>query len=252
MERVGPDDRAGYLEIGVTEGYDKWAAYYDRDANPLIAIKEGAVLELVGDVRGLRVLDAGCGTVRYCILLGKRGARVIGLDPSAGMLKQALPKKARVPFGVVQGTLGSACLADSTFDLVVCALTLNHVEDLEQVFREVTRVLRKGGWLIISDFHPYWIVFGHGYTEFFDDGQEYRIQCYPHLFEDYWRLCRKFGLHIEDLREPKIDARLIERFSIPGNYQDVPLAIILRLSYKGGHREGHAAARTQTGRGAAA
>lgn len=177
MERVGPDDLPGYLEIGVIEGYDKWATHYDRDANPLIAIEESAVLELVGDVRGLRVLDAGCGTGRYCALLGKRGARVIGLDPSAGMLKQALPKKARVPFGVVQGVLGSACLADSAFDLVVCALTLNHVEDLEQVFREATRVLRKGGRLIISDFRPYWIVFGHSYTEFFDDGQEYRIQC---------------------------------------------------------------------------
>ena len=84
-----------------------------------------------------------------------------------------------------------------------------------------------------SDFHPYWIVFDRGHTEFFDDtGQEYHIRRYPHLFEDYWRLCQEFGLCIEDWREPKVDDRLIERFPALARYCGVPLAVIISLQYR--------------------
>jgi malonyl-CoA O-methyltransferase len=233
MGRVGSDDRANYIQIGVVDGYSKWAAQYDSDPNPLIAIEENVVLELVGDAQGLRVLDLGCGTGRYCVRLAERGARVIGIDSTLGMLRQAVPKSDHTPFSVVQGTLYALCVPNRTFDLIVCALTLNHVEHLERVFREATRVLRRGGAMVISDFHPYWIVFGHGYTEFRDEtGQEYRIACHPHLFEDYWRLFREFGLQIEDLREPRIDDGLIEYFPALRDYRDVPLAMVLRLSYR--------------------
>ena len=43
-------------------GYDRWAAIYDHDANPLQALEGPRVRELLGDVRGLTVLDLGCGT----------------------------------------------------------------------------------------------------------------------------------------------------------------------------------------------
>ena len=234
MSIVEADERVVPVQIGVTAGYDKWAATYDRDPNPLIAIEESVVLELVGDVRGKQVLDLGCGTGRYCALLAERGARVVGIDASPGMLKQSVPKNALAPFGVTQGALDHLCLPDRAFDLVLCSLALNHVEHLAPVFQEATRVLKKGGAIVISDFHPYWIVFDRGHTEFFDDaGQEYHIRCYPHLFEDYWRLCQEFGLRIEDWREPKIDDCLIERFRALENYWDIPLAVVLKLAYTG-------------------
>ena len=234
MGRVGPDDREGYVEVGVVDGYDRWAAQYDRDPNPLIAIEEGIVLEMIGDVRGRRVLELGCGTGRYCVLLAQRGGEVVGVDASPRMLERAVQKTSQVPFRVVRGTLDHLCVPDESFDLVVCALTLNHVEHLGRVFREATRVLRKGGVMVVSDFHPYWVVFGHGYTEFFDEtGQEYRIQCYPHLFADYWRLFKELGLRIEDFREPTIDDGLIERFPGLDEYRGIPLALVLKLSYLG-------------------
>jgi len=147
MSRVGPDDRPGYIETGVTDGYDKWAAKYDQDPNPLITIEESVVLELVGDVQGSQVLDLGCGTGRYCTLLARRGAKVVGVDSSPGMLRQALWKKSLAPFRVIQGTLYNLCVPDGYFDLVICALTLNHVEHLERMFRETVRALRKGGMI---------------------------------------------------------------------------------------------------------
>ncbi|MFC1737225.1 hypothetical protein ACFL1X_14015, partial [Candidatus Hydrogenedentota bacterium] len=83
-------------------------------------------------------------------------------------------------------------------------------------------------------FHPYWIAFGHGYTEFFDEtGQEYRIDCFSHLLEDYWKLFEKYGLQIKALREPRIDNRLIESFPELAEYHGIPLALVMKLRYLG-------------------
>ena len=50
--------------VGVQRGYDRWAAVYDKDANPLQALKEPRFKDACGDVVGLTVLDLGCGTIR--------------------------------------------------------------------------------------------------------------------------------------------------------------------------------------------
>src|SRR5690349_8145082 len=77
---------------GVRGGYDRWAAVYDRDANPLQALEEPVVQRLVGDPRGLAVLDLGCGTGRHALWLAAAGARVTAVDFSEGMLAEARAK----------------------------------------------------------------------------------------------------------------------------------------------------------------
>lgn len=231
MNKLGPDQRPGHKRIGIIEGYDKWSEKYDRESNPLIALEEPITLDLIGQVKGQQVLDLGCGTGRYCLLLAQSGAKVVGIDPSSGMMEQAKGKITHSSqITLHQGTLDDLHFPDGQFDLVVSALTLSHLPELEPTFREIGRVLKTGGRLVISDVHPYWPVSGHDYTEFFDeDGQEYRIPIYAHLLEEYWNLCPRFGLDLEDLREPRIDESLIQRFPNLRDYREIPLAIILKL-----------------------
>jgi hypothetical protein len=76
----------------------------------------------------------------------------------------------------------------------------------------------------VSDIHRYWPISGHDYAEFFDgSGQEYR-----HLFEEYWNLFRKFKFSVEDVKEPRIDDKLIERFPRLIKYKGMPLAFVLK------------------------
>lgn len=231
MTKLGPDHRIGYINLGVIEGYNKWASKYDRDSNPLIVLEERVTLEFIGNIQGQRVLDLGCGTGRYCVLLTERGAKVVGIDPSHGMLEQAKRKVTPIcQFELCYGTMEKMSFPSEHFDLVVSALTLGHLPKLEPALGEAVRVLKKGGQVVMSDVHPYWPVSGHDYTEFFDEtGQEYRIPVYPHLFDEYWYLFRKFGLSLEDIREPKIDSWLIEHFPSLKDYQGIPLAIIFKL-----------------------
>ncbi len=231
MGRIKNNEMGGVVPVGVAEGYGKWAARYDQDPNPLIEIEENVVLELIGNVRGLRVLDLACGTGRYTARFAQQGAQATGIDLSAEMLAQAARKRACDRFALIRGSLERLCFADHYFDLVLSALALNHIADLECVLEEITRVVKPGGTIVISDFHPYWLVFGQGHTEFFDEsGQEYRIHCHPHLFAEYWQLFQKFGLQLEELHEPKIDGHLIDRFPHLTGYQGVPLALIMKLS----------------------
>jgi malonyl-CoA O-methyltransferase len=231
VSKLGADQRAGYEKIDIIEGYDKWASTYDEDPNPLVALEEPVTLGLIGDVRGQRVLDLGCGTGRYCVLLARRGASVVGIDASSEMLEQAKRKiNPGCRFALHKGTIDKMDFPDEHFDLIVSALTFEHLAELEPTFGEAVRVLKTGGRMAISDVHPFWPVSGHDYTEFFDRaGQEYRIPAYPHLFEEYWRLCTKFGLRVEDIRETKIDNWLIERFPSLEEYRGLPLAAALRL-----------------------
>jgi malonyl-CoA O-methyltransferase len=235
MAKLGPDDRPGYQTVGVVEGYDRWASTYDRGPNPLVMLEEPVTLALIGDVRGRRILDLGCGTGRYCALLASRGAAVIGLDPSSAMLEQARRKLTEACcFELRQGTLADTSFPDEHFHLVVSALTLGHLPELEPTLREAVRVLEVGGSLVISDIHPYWPVSGHDYTEFFDEsGQEYRIPQYAHLVEEHWQLFRRLGLRLEELGEPRIDDGLIEHFPSLEGYRNIPLAIVLRARKQG-------------------
>lgn len=230
MSKLGADRREGYRKLEVVEGYDTWASTYDHAPNPLVALEERVTLELLGKVAGKRILDLGCGTGRYCAVLAKCGAEVIGIDPSAQMLEQA--KRKITPlchFEVCRGTLEGTSFPDQYFDLVLSALTLSHIPELESIFAESARILKRDGFIVISDIHPYWPVSGHDYTEFFDEtGQEYRIPEYPHLIEDYWNLFRKFGMCLEELREPRIGEGLLAGFPGLKDLYGAPLALVLK------------------------
>src|SRR5689334_7313819 len=76
----------------VRDGYDRWAAVYDHDGNPLQGLEEPVVRAAVGDVGGLEVLDLGCGTGRHALWLAAAGARVTAVDFSEGMLAEAIEK----------------------------------------------------------------------------------------------------------------------------------------------------------------
>jgi ubiquinone/menaquinone biosynthesis C-methylase UbiE len=230
MVRLGPDEREGYKRVEIVDGYDKWAPTYDGERNPLIALEENVTLDLIGEVRNQRVLDVGCGTGRYCELLAKRGAKVVGIDPSSKMLECAKGKiTPDCKFELHLGKIEDADFPDNHFDLIVSALTLGHIPELGPVIKKVSRIIKSRGQLIVSDIHPYWPISGHDYAEFFDgSGQEYGIPEYAHLFEEYWNLFRKFKFSVEDVKEPRIDDKLIERFPGLIKYKGMPLAFILK------------------------
>ena len=128
--------------------YDGWAPTYDTP-NTMIEMEEPVLLPILDALPVGRALDAACGTGRIAAHLLARGHDVRGYDASPGMLAVARAKLPGVELG--EADLRDLPVGDSSVDVVVVALALGHVDDLDPVFAEAARVLAPGGHLVVSD-----------------------------------------------------------------------------------------------------
>lgn len=138
--------------------YDRIAGEYDRripGSGLSDEIFTDTELEfLLGRItKGERVLDMGCGTGRFTVPMARKGAQVTGLDLSQGMLDVASRKLAEqgLHADMHQGDMADLPFDDGTFDTVTSMLALMHVPlaDRSAVFREVSRVLKPGGRMLL-------------------------------------------------------------------------------------------------------
>lgn len=137
--------------------YDGFGAAYsaDNDVNLINGHYERpAMLDLAGDVRGRRILDAGCGSGPLAAALRARGAVVSGFDSSAVMValaRERLGEDADVHVADLSAPLP---FADGGFDDVTASLVLHYLRDWTAPLSELHRVLRPGGRLLLSVHHP--------------------------------------------------------------------------------------------------
>ncbi len=215
----------GRAEIDVETGYRMWADGYDVESNALILVEEPVVDRMLDGIAVRDALDAATGTGRYALRLAARGVRVTGIDASPEMLAIAKRKAEaagrddrferarideRLPF------------ADGSFDLVTCALALCHFADHEGVDAEFARVMRPGGHLVITDFHPA-IVAAGARTTFGRDGKKYLLPNPPLTREAYVDAVRTAGLEVLEVVEVPLTA------SPPGTMSEVFLETFREL-----------------------
>jgi len=215
----------------VREGYDRWASVYDHDANPLPALEEPYVREAAGEVRGLDVLDLGCGTGRHTMWLAAGGARVTALDFSEGMLEKARAKAANEGVRFIVHDLHSPLpLADASFDLLISGLVLEHLREVSGVCREAHRVLRQGGAAVLSAMHP--AMFLRGSQARFTDrasGQVVQPGSVKHQLSDFVMAAVRAGFHLENMAEYAPDAAFASRYPRAEKYIAWPMLVILKL-----------------------
>lgn len=140
-------------------GSDRLAPYYDLMAR--FGMREGRikcrVIELAQLAPGTRMLDVGCGTGTLVLMALRRypGATVIGVDGDPTILSIARRKarRAGITAQLDQGMAYALPYADGSFDAVVSTLTFHHLtpDQQERALKEIRRVLRPGGRLVIAD-----------------------------------------------------------------------------------------------------
>ncbi len=137
---------------------DIWTSGYSEygDVNRRFVI-DPALFRILGDVRGLRILDAGCGFGYLSRLLAKQGAKVDGQDISRKFIGMAEDRERKEPLGVRyrQGSIVDLRhYGDGTFDVVISNLVLQDVREYERAIREIARVLTPRGRFVFSIMHP--------------------------------------------------------------------------------------------------
>ncbi len=126
-----------------------YAKMYDEKLAFLDSFEGSVMGRMIGDAKGMKALDIGCGTARLAPALLAAGAEVSGIDVSDKMLAVARNKYPWAEFKV--GDAEEIPYGDNTFDIVVAAFVLVHLKDLKRAFREAHRVLKDGGKFIVTN-----------------------------------------------------------------------------------------------------
>ena len=139
-------------------GYDAFAADYvaENEASLLNSYYERpAMLDLLGDVAGRHILDAGCGSGALSVELRARGAHVAGFDSSTEMLEFARRRLGPDADLRVVDLADPLPYDDGMFDDVAASLVLHYLRDWSAPLAELRRVLKPGGRLVLSVNHPF-------------------------------------------------------------------------------------------------
>ena len=221
--------------------YDSFAAEYEDHAAtaPFNALYDRpATLNLIGDVAAKRVLDAGCGPGIYAAELTDRGAQIVGCDASPRMIELARARLGdNADLRIHSLDEPFEWLDDQTIDVAVTALVYHYLNDRPGFLREMHRVLRPDGRLVISTHHPAadWQRLGGSYfaidtvTETWSKGWEVTTWRLP-----LTQLTAEFaeaGFLIELLVEPAPHPQMAA--SHPGSFEKLstePAFILFRLA----------------------
>jgi SAM-dependent methyltransferase len=207
-------------------------AFYDDDAvfatymarrqrsdSPNNTLEQPVILELAGDLAGLRVLDLGCGDAGFGrVVLAHGGSAYLGVEGSRNMAAVARETLAGTSGQVQHCAIEDWEAPTAAFDLAVARLSLHYLADLAPTFARVYQALTVGGRFVFSVEHPVitscdrgwpagtsrqdWVVDDYFVTGARESAWMGGTVCkYHRTVEDYFRALQDAGFVAEQLRE---------------------------------------------------
>ena len=209
-----------------TSAWDEFTEDYQRNARLATDtahygpdIPAEADLRLLGDLKGKRVLELGCGAAQCSIAFARAGATAIGVDLSSRMLSHArrLSEEAEVRVELRQGDMADlAFMRTDSMDLAFSSYAFQYVQDLNRVFRQVHRVLKPGAPLVFSLPHPAYFVIDEDSggpprleRSYFDRSPErydwggVEFTAYHHTFADLYMGLARASYKVDLVLEPE-------------------------------------------------
>jgi GrpB-like predicted nucleotidyltransferase (UPF0157 family)/SAM-dependent methyltransferase len=197
------------------EQYDDYSEAYASHAEKSVTnalYDRPAIVDLAGDVEGKRVLDVGCAAGHLSALLAGRGADVLGVDASAGMVEVARRKFGGVARFEVVDVSGPLPLPDGSIDVITASLVLHYLKDWGLMLAEFRRVLKPGGVLAFSVHHPgedwHWFEKDDYFQlelledDFGLDGKPHPVRFYRRPLSWTFGAVRDAGFAVDRLEEP--------------------------------------------------
>lgn len=122
-------------------------------------IRKNVFFSLIKSVKGKKVLDVGCGTGKWDVLLAQKGAEVTGIDFVEGLIDAAAIKADSMGVNVrfKTGDIADLIPGDELYDLVISITVLQHItdeENMKKALANIHSVLKTGGQILIIEYAP--------------------------------------------------------------------------------------------------
>ncbi len=178
--------------LGPADAYRLWAPSYDAESAFSVIEDDGVRAHSPAPTRGMRLLDAACGTGRRLAGAVGQGALGVGIDLVADMLREGRQRHGPLPVAVAD--LQALPFRSASFDLLWCRLALGHLERIEPAYRELARVAAARATLVVTDFHP--AAAEAGFARAFTDraGTEHAVRHFRHDVAEHRAAAKAAGL----------------------------------------------------------
>ena len=208
----------------VQTAYNRWSHTYDTQQNPLRDLDLLVLQQLLTDLSGKVIVEAGCGTGKNSQWLAASCQRLLGLDFSQKMLALARQKVQQPHVNFLYHDIRQPWpMAAEAADLVLINLVLEHIQQLDPIFRNAALIMRPDAQLIVTDLHPDRVVAGKG-AEITALAET--IVNFVHPVTDYIAAAKKAGLQL--LAQEGWTADLL-KISEADNSDLQPLLLALRF-----------------------
>lgn len=199
--------------MNIQSAYNKWSSSYDEDKNLTRDLDAEIVRNEFANIKFDSILEIGCGTGKNTNFFSEIADKVNAIDFSEGMILKA---KEKIKSGNVQFTQADIIhklpIEISTIELVACSLILEHIENLDLIFSEANRCLKKKGKIFINELHPFRQYEGKKAT-FINDGKTTVIDAFVHNISDFTNAAINNGFKLLKLNEfwHKLDKNKLPR-----------------------------------------
>ena len=187
--------------MSIQKAYNEWSESYDTDENLTRDLDQTVTQDVLVDLHFNSILEIGCGTGKNTSFYTQIGEQVQAVDFSQGMIEKAKEKvnAENVKFSMMDITK-QWVFDDGSFDLIVCNLVLEHIEDISFVFSEASRVLQTKGLFFINELHPFRQYEGKK-ARYRKDGDEIEVDAFVHNISDFLNAAVTNGLALVELKE---------------------------------------------------
>ena len=186
--------------MNVQQAYKAWSETYDTVENKTRDLEARALRESISGVN-LEILEIGCGTGKNTEFLQTRARHLTGADFSAEMLDVAKTKIKSENVRFRRFDLRERWdFPENAFDLVTCSLALEHIENIDFVFSEASRVLRTGGQFYFGELHPFKQYQGSK-ARFETGAGVFELECFVHHVSEFFAAAKKNDFEVAELKE---------------------------------------------------
>jgi ubiquinone/menaquinone biosynthesis C-methylase UbiE len=183
------------------QAYDTWAAQYDTNENKTRDLEARSLRETVANIDFHHCLEIGCGTGKNTEWLVDKAKQITAVDLSNEMLAKA-QSKINAPYVEFKqfNITTNWTFGREMYDLVSFSLVLEHINDLDHIFKEASASLKSNGHVYIGELHPFKQYTGSKARFETSEGMQV-VECFNHHISDFVLPAKKYGLHLEHMNE---------------------------------------------------